>query len=134
VFTRPDPSSGVPVYLQLVEQVRHAIATGALRPGEQLPGIRRTAEDLVVNPNTVAKAYAQLEQEGFIDVRHGAGGFVSDRAPSLGRTELLHDAADIVRDAIVVLRELGASDAEIRALVATELSVSRPPARKRSPR
>jgi DNA-binding transcriptional regulator YhcF (GntR family) len=54
---RPNPSLGVPIYLQLMEQVKHAIETGALRPGEQLPGIRPLAEELVINPNTVAKAY-----------------------------------------------------------------------------
>ena len=53
---RSNPSSGVPVYLQLIEQVKHAIDVGALAPGDQLPGIRRVAEDLVINPNTVAKA------------------------------------------------------------------------------
>ena len=61
---RPNPSSGVPIYLQLMEQVKHAIETGALRPGEQLPSIRPLAEELVINPNTVAKVYRELEHEG----------------------------------------------------------------------
>src|SRR5262249_47178100 len=56
---RPNPALGVPIYLQLMEQVKHAIETGALRPGEQLPGIRPLAEELVINPNTVAKAYRE---------------------------------------------------------------------------
>jgi GntR family transcriptional regulator len=63
-----------------MEQVKHAIETGALRPGEQLPGIRPLAEELVINPNTVAKAYRELEHEGMIDLRHGAGAFVSGNA------------------------------------------------------
>src|SRR6184192_85961 len=74
---RPNPSLGVPIYLQLMEQIKHAIETGALRAGEQLPGIRPLAEDLVINPNTVAKAYRELEHEGVIELRHGAGAFVS---------------------------------------------------------
>ena len=74
---RPNPSSGVPIYLQLMEQVKHNIETGALRPGEQLPGMRPLAEELVINPNTVAKAYRELEHEGVIELRHGAGAFVS---------------------------------------------------------
>src|SRR5687768_17405014 len=74
---RPNPSSGVPIYLQLMEQVKHGIETGALRPGEQLPGIRPLAEELVINPNTVAKAYRELEHEGVIELRQGAGAFVS---------------------------------------------------------
>ena len=58
---RPNPASGVPIYLQLMEQVKHAVETGPLRPGEQLPGIRRLSEELVINPNTVAKVYRELE-------------------------------------------------------------------------
>jgi DNA-binding transcriptional regulator YhcF (GntR family) len=60
-----------------MEQVKHAIETGALRPGEQLPGIRPLAEELVINPNTVAKAYRELEHEGVIELRHGAGAFIA---------------------------------------------------------
>src|SRR6267143_2974544 len=77
---RPNPSLGVPIYLQLMEQVKHAIETGALRPGDQLPGIRPLAEELVMNPNTVAKAYRELEHEGVIELRHGSGAFVSQNA------------------------------------------------------
>src|SRR3981081_1434942 len=76
MLLKPNPSSGVPIYLQLMEQVKHNIETGALRPGEQLPGIRPLAEELVINPNTVAKAYRELEQEAVIGRRGGAGGFV----------------------------------------------------------
>src|SRR6185369_15042287 len=74
---RPNPSLGVPIYLQLMEQVKHAIETGALRPGDQLPGMRPLAEELAFNPNTVAKAYRELEHGDVIELRHGAGAFVS---------------------------------------------------------
>src|SRR3569832_530367 len=77
---RTNPSSGVPIYLQLMEQVKHAIETGALRAGEQLPGIRPLAEELVINPNTVAKAYRELKHEGLIELRLGAGAFVAATA------------------------------------------------------
>ena len=86
ILLKPNPSSGVPIYLQLMEQVKHAIETGALRPGEQLPGIRPLAEELVINPNTVAKAYRELEHEGVIELRHGAGAFVSANARRRRRT------------------------------------------------
>ena len=82
ILLKPNPSSGVPIYLQLMEQVKHAIETGALKPGEQLPSIRPLAEELVINPNTVAKAYRELEHEGVIELRQGAGAFVSDKAPT----------------------------------------------------
>jgi GntR family transcriptional regulator len=74
---RSNPASAVPVYLQLIEQVKHGIDVGALRAGDQLPTIRRVAEDLVINPNTVAKAYRQLEQEGLVTGRPGQGTFVN---------------------------------------------------------
>ena len=89
---RPNPSSGVPIYLQLMEQVKHAIETGALRPGEQLPGMRPLAEELVINPNTVAKAYRELEHEGVIELRHGAGAFVSANAQAKKLTDKLRAA------------------------------------------
>jgi len=125
VFSRPDPSSGIPVYLQLVEQVKHAIASGALAPGAQLPGVRPAAIDLVINPNTVVKAYRELEHDGFLEVRHGAGAFVSHSAPSLLRTDIIRDAQIIVRTAVEELRARGVTAAEIRRLLESELTVVR---------
>ncbi|MGV3709338.1 MAG: GntR family transcriptional regulator [Gemmatimonas sp.] len=125
VFTRIDPSSGIPVYLQLVEQVKHAIASGTLLPGTQLPGVRPAALELVINPNTVVKAYRELEHEGFIEVRHGAGAFVSHSAPSLLRTGLIRDAQVIVHNAVEELRALGVTPAEVRRLLESELSQAR---------
>src|SRR5215467_3080596 len=119
---RPNPSSGVPIYLQLMEQVKHAIETGALRPGEQLPGIRPLAEDLVINPNTVAKAYRELEHEGAIELRHGAGAFVSANARARKTTDKLRAAQAIVAGAIEKLHGRGVTDEEIRRLVEAELA------------
>ena len=120
---RPNPSLGVPMYLQLMEQVKHAIETGALRAGEQLPGIRPLAEELVINPNTVAKAYRELEHEGVIELRHGAGAFVSGQAAkSKKATDSLRTAQPIVAAAIQRLRERGLTDEEIRRLFEAELA------------
>jgi GntR family transcriptional regulator len=120
---RTNPSLGVPIYLQLMEQVKHAIETGALRPGDQLPGIRPLAEELVMNPNTVAKAYRELEHEGVIELRHGAGAFVS--AQARGRkpaADRVRAAQPIVAAAVDKLRERGLSDEEIRRLFEAELA------------
>ena len=122
MLLKPNPSSGVPIYLQLMEQVKHAIETGALRPGEQLPSIRPLAEELVVNPNTVAKAYRELEHEGVIELRQGAGAFVSDKAPTKKDADKLRAAQATVASAIEKLRERGVTDEEIRRLVEAELS------------
>src|ERR1051325_8912264 len=96
---RPNPSSGVPIYLQLMEQVKHAVDTGALRAGDQLPGIRTLAEELVINPNTVAKAYRELEHEGVIELRHGSGAFVSAAAGRRKQTDKIRAAQEIVNAA-----------------------------------
>jgi GntR family transcriptional regulator len=120
---RPNPSLGVPIYLQLMEQVKHAVETGALRAGEQLPGIRPLAEELVINPNTVAKAYRELEHEGLIELRHGAGAFVSATAArSRKAADKVRVAQPIVTAAIEKLRDRGLSDEEIRRLFEAELA------------
>ena len=122
---RPNPSSGVPIYLQLMEQVKHAIETGALRPGEQLPGIRTLAEELVINSNTIAKAYRELQHEGVIELRHGAGAFVA-RNPRAGRlAETIRAAQSQVAGLVERLRARGIDDDEIRRLFEAELAGSR---------
>jgi GntR family transcriptional regulator len=119
---RPNPSSGVPIYLQLMEQVKHSIETGALRPGEQLPGIRPLAEELVINPNTVAKAYRELEHAGIIELRQGAGAFVADNARIDRLADKLKAAQGVVATAVAKLRNQGITDAEIRRLMEAELA------------
>lgn len=120
MFFKPSNTSAVPVYVQLKEQVKHAVETGALAPGEQLPAIRRVAEELVVNPNTVARVYRELEQEGVIELRHGAGAFVARREgdESAGR---LRKARPVVRSAVARLDALGLSEEEMRRLFEAEV-------------
>lgn len=91
------PSDGKPVYLQIVQQVKYLIAAGRLRPHEELPPVRTLAEELLINPNTVARAYRELEVAGLIYKRQGAGTYVSDTASPLARRErkrLLAERAD----------------------------------------
>jgi GntR family transcriptional regulator len=118
---RPNPSSGVPIYLQLMEQVKHAIETGALRAGDQLPGMRPLAEELVMNPNTVAKAYRELEHEGVIELRHGAGAFVARNPRAKKLADRLPEAQSIVASAVKKVRALGISDEELRRLIEAEM-------------
>jgi GntR family transcriptional regulator len=119
---RPNPSSGVPIYLQLMEQVKHAIETGALRPGEQLPGIRPLAEELVVNPNTVAKAYRELEHAGVVELRQGAGAFVTEKVRPKEAADALRAGQAVVAGAVEKLRARGITDEEIRRLFEAELA------------
>jgi GntR family transcriptional regulator len=97
-----DPRRGVPIYLQIIEQVKRSVALGILQAGEQLPTVKQLAIDLTVNPNTVARAYRQLEREQVIETSPGRGSFVR----SNGVTESPKVAGDIGRDALdVALRE-----------------------------
>jgi GntR family transcriptional regulator len=121
MLLRPNPASGVPIYLQLMEQVKHGIETGALKPGDQLPGIRPLAEELVVNPNTVAKAYRELEHEGVLELRQGAGAFVTASARP-ARAEAMRAAQSVIGAAIEKLRQRGVADEEIRRLFEAELA------------
>ena len=116
MFNKPNSSSGVPIYLQLIEQIKHAIETGALRPGEQLPGIRNLAEKLVMNPNTVAKVYRELEYEGLLELRHGTGAFVTERGTDKLRSGNVQAAKPLVKKFVEKLRGQGLSEEEIRRL------------------
>ncbi len=122
MFRKPNPSSGVPIYVQLKEQIRHAIETGALSAGDQLPGIRGMAETLVVNPNTVIKVYRELEQEGVLEIRHGLGAFVAPRRRSQSRAEEFRDGQRLAREFVERLKEQGLDEGEIRRLVEAELA------------
>jgi GntR family transcriptional regulator len=94
---RIDPASRLPIYGQIVQQVREGMARGRLRPDEQLPSVRELSRTLVINPNTVARAYSELEREGILNTRQGLGVFVA--APKIeltrkARKERLGDLLD----------------------------------------
>jgi GntR family transcriptional regulator len=86
---RIDAQDGVPIYLQICNQVKHLVAAGRLGAGDELPPIRTLAEQLVINPNTVARAYLELEREGVVNKRHGSGTYVADAPSLLSRREKL---------------------------------------------
>jgi GntR family transcriptional regulator len=120
VILNLNPASGLPLYLQLMETIKHAVETGALRPGEQLPAIRKVAEDLVMNPNTVVRAYRELEHEGILEVRQGSGAYVSMSVQ--GRTKVTRKAQAVIQAAVERVAALGLSEEEIRRLVENELA------------
>lgn len=104
-----------------MQQIRHAAETGALADGDQLPGIRTLAEELVVSPNTVAKAYTELEHEGLLDLRQGTGAFVCVKRRTRTLANQVHAARRRVRALIEALREDGLQDDEIRRAFEAEL-------------
>jgi GntR family transcriptional regulator len=124
-------TAGQPLYLQVMQQIRHAVETGALHHGDLLPGIRTLAEELVVSPNTIAKAYSELEHEGLLEMRHGTGAFVCVNRRTRLLAEQVHAARAKVRDLIEDLRDGGLQDDEIRRAFDAELSAPVRTARKR---
>jgi GntR family transcriptional regulator len=116
-------SSGIPVYLQLMQQIRHGVETGALRAGERLPTIRSLAEELVVNPNTVVRAYRELQHEGIVDLRQGSGAYVGQAVVERGK--VMTKAGKLIGAAIERLVALGLSEEEIRRIVESELAAVR---------
>ena len=116
---RVNQSSGVPLYVQLIEQVKHALETGALQEGDQLPTIRKVAEDLVMNPNTVVRAYRELEHEGVLELRHGSGAFI--KKASGDRARVMRKAQTIVQSVSERLISLGLSEDELRRVFENEL-------------
>jgi GntR family transcriptional regulator len=116
-----NPQAGQPLYLQLMQQIQHAIDTGVLRAGDQLPGIRTLAEQIVVSHNTVAKAYSELEHEGILELRHGSGAFIAPRGKATSRSESFRQAQDRVRALIGALCSDGWSEEEIRRMFEAEL-------------
>ena len=95
-----------PIYGQIKDGLRRLIVTGALAAGEKLPSVRSLATDLAINPNTIQRAYAELEREGFIYSVPGKGSFASDRRPE-----------DPARELVAELRYLGVADRDILALM-----------------
>ena len=116
MFFKLTPTSGQPLYLQLVQQIRHAVESGALRDGDQLPGIRTLAQELVVSPNTIAKAYSELEHEGLLELRQGSGAFISVNRRTRSLSNHVQAASRSVIDLVEELRERDFRDEEIRRM------------------
>ena len=115
IFT-VDPRSGVPIYLQLIEQVKRGVALGTLAVGEQLPTVKALALELTVNPNTVARAYRDLERDGVIETSPGRGSFVRANG-AVERTELRNDVAGpAFDDAVRAAKGLALEMDEVRRL------------------
>jgi GntR family transcriptional regulator len=116
MFFKLAPTSGQSLYLQLVQQIRHGIESGALQDGDQLPGIRTLAQELVVSPNTIAKAYSELEHEGLLELRQGSGAFISVNHRARSLSNHFQAASRRVIDLVEDLRERDFRDEEIRRM------------------
>jgi GntR family transcriptional regulator len=111
------PRDGVPIYLQIVNQVKYLVASGRLAPGAEMPPIRTLAEQLTVNPNTVARAYRELETAGIVEKRRTAGTFVSDGGSPLARRERMKILAERIDALLAEARQMNVSSDEIVELL-----------------
>jgi GntR family transcriptional regulator len=121
VFEQIDPRSATPLYAQIAGRLRVAVAAGELRPGEPLPSVRQLASKLRVNPATVVQAYRELETEGFVEMRQGAGTFVKEVIPERRATERSKQAVDLVRQMIAEAGRLGLTTRELQHAIEQEL-------------
>ncbi len=111
------PRDGVPIFRQIVNQVKYLVGSGRLEPGDELPPIRVLAEQLVVNPNTIARAYAELEHAGVVSKRHGSGTYVSGNGSPLGRLEKAKILSQRTDALVAEARHLGVELNELLDLV-----------------
>src|SRR5215212_7429136 len=111
------PTDGVPIYLQIVNQIKYLVASGRLAPEDELPPIRALAERLIVNPNTVARAYRELEQAGIVYKRRTAGTYVSSAGSPLARREQLRIISQRADALLVEARQMGFTTEEIVDLI-----------------
>ncbi|HET6422622.1 MAG TPA: GntR family transcriptional regulator [Planctomycetaceae bacterium] len=111
------PANGVAIYLQIVQQIKYLVASGRLTPGTELPAIRVLAEQLVVNPNTVARAYRELEAAGIVEKRRTAGTYVSEQGSPLARRERIKILTERIDALLVEAQQMSIPFAEVQTLV-----------------
>ena len=116
-------SDGVPIYLQVVNQIKYLVAAGRLVSGEELPPIRTLAEKLVVNPNTIARAYRELEMAGIVEKRRTAGTYVSDQGSPLARRERMKILTDRIDQLLAEAGHMDVSLDEVLKLIQQRYSV-----------
>ena len=118
---RIEPESHVPVYLQIVEQLRSAIAAGVYKPGEAMPSLRSLAMELKVNPNTVQRAYDELDRQGLVKVHRGVGMFVAQRGARSARGRAEDSTLAALTQAVGAATAAGLTSERIRELFATAM-------------
>jgi len=111
-----NPASGIPIYLQIMEQIQDSVIGGLLEPGEQLPSVRDLALRLTINPNTVARAYQELEKEGYIQTIKGRGSFVLAPPGGAGSQERERRVLESIERTVTLGKHLGFSGDEMVSL------------------
>ncbi len=121
MFIQINPSNGIPIYDQVVRQIKFALAAGAVRTGELIPSVRELARQLAINPNTVARAYRQLQDEGMLTSLRGTGLQVADGAQRQCRADRMQLIRERIRDVLQEAKRSGLDAEEVRQLVEREM-------------
>jgi GntR family transcriptional regulator len=114
---RISPKEGTPIYLQIVNQVKYMVASGRIVPGEKLPPVRKLAQSLIVNPNTVVRAYRELETSGILVTRQGSGVMVSDHGSPLARDQQLKILTERIDMLLAEAQQMNVDVKEIMNLI-----------------
>jgi len=117
-----DPENGVPIYRQIIQQIEYAILSGRMRPGDRLPTIRTLAVELKTNPNTIARAYSELEILGILVTQVGSGTYISEKKPPAEDDSLNRKIREVLGRFVQEMRDLGVDKKELIKLV-TEYKV-----------
>jgi GntR family transcriptional regulator len=112
-----DPANGVPIYRQIIQQIEYGILSGRMKSGDRLPTIRSLAVNLKINPNTIAKAYNELEIKGILVTQVGSGTYISDKKPEVEEDARLQKVGEVLRRFIQEMKDLGVDMRELIALI-----------------
>jgi GntR family transcriptional regulator len=121
MYINIDPASGYPIYLQIINQIKYSIAMEAIKSGDQLPSVRELASQLRVNPNTIAKAYTELEREGIVFTKRGEGTYVSDIGVSISEEEKEKIIAEMLNRTLVQAYHFNLSADKIEQIIKREI-------------
>ena len=116
-----DVNAGMPVYRQILDQIKYYVASGILKPGDRLPSIRELAQSLTVNPTTVVRVYADLEHEGIIEMQHGRGAFVTERSFRMSSAQRGRRLRELARRLVVEAAQMGVPGSQVLSAVREEL-------------
>ncbi len=116
-----DVNAGMPVYRQILDQIKYYVASGILKPGDRLPSIRELAQTLTVNPTTVVRVYADLQHEGIIEMQHGRGAFVTARSFRMSSAQRERRLRELARRLVVEAAQMGVPAGQVLCAVREEL-------------
>lgn len=128
-----DVRAGMPVYRQILDQIKYYVASGILKPGDRLPSIRELSQTLAVNPTTVVRVYADLEHEGVIEMQHGRGAFVTTRSFRMSTAQRDRKLRELARRLVVEAAQMGAPASQVLKAVREELEELQEPGEEEQP-